>query len=69
MNENNVRIYEKFTKMECVSKIGFLSAPNVKFSNLKNYEKMIAEKIECEENEFELSRSNFASKERNRGAF
>ena len=47
INKNNVRIYENFTEMEHVAKIGFLVAPDVKFSNVQNYEKMIAERIGC----------------------
>ena len=35
----------KFTRIEYIARIGFLAGPNVNFSNLKNYEKMIAETI------------------------
>ena len=44
--------------MDHFAKIGFLVGPNLKFSNLKNHEKMIAEIIGSEENEFDAVRSN-----------
>ena len=57
LSKNNVRIYEKFTNVEQVSKISFFAGKNVKFSNLKNHEKMITETVGCEENEFGVSRT------------
>ena len=48
--------------MEHVTKIGVLAGTNFNFINLKNYEKMIAETIGCDENEFEVSRSNVYEK-------